>query len=79
MSAETSHHKTELHNRLGSLGWPSPVYDYGLNGNVWLCVVRINGGEFSRADGPSRSAASELAAKRACARLTQEGYPQRLR
>ncbi|KAI4294458.1 hypothetical protein K523DRAFT_239945 [Schizophyllum commune Tattone D] len=73
--------KTKLHNRVTGLKWPKPEFDFAgpFNGQggspqQWLCVVRINGGEWGRAYAPSRQAASEAASTVAYNALTRAGY-----
>ncbi|KAL1662830.1 hypothetical protein GGF50DRAFT_116644 [Schizophyllum commune] len=73
------HAKTRLHNRVGGHGWARPEYDWGgpfagATDRQWLCIVRINGAEWGRGYGASRSAASEMAATAAYNALVAQGY-----
>ncbi|KAI5892257.1 uncharacterized protein SCHCODRAFT_02748523 [Schizophyllum commune H4-8] len=75
----STHEKTKLHNRVTGLGWPRPELEYlsfprEPAAQQWLCIVRINKGEWGRAYGPSRQAASEAAATVAYDALTRAGY-----
>ncbi|KAL1700506.1 hypothetical protein EV121DRAFT_295150 [Schizophyllum commune] len=79
-SGQSPHMKTRLHNRVTGHGWDAPKVE--VSGPVrgeppasqWLCVIRINGAEWARAYGPSRSAASEAAATAAYNALLAQGY-----
>ncbi|TRM60391.1 hypothetical protein BD626DRAFT_571808 [Schizophyllum amplum] len=79
MASPSAHWKTRLHNRVKGYGWAQPVADFTPFGQpnncMWLCIVRINGEEFGRGDAPTKAAAGEIAAQRACAELDRRGYP----
>ncbi|KAL1713586.1 hypothetical protein EV715DRAFT_295940 [Schizophyllum commune] len=75
----STHEKTKLHNRVTGLGWPRPELEYvpfpkEPAAKQWLCIVRINNGEWGRGYGQSRQAASEMAANAAYNNLIQQGY-----
>ncbi|KAI5888743.1 uncharacterized protein SCHCODRAFT_02751789 [Schizophyllum commune H4-8] len=76
-----SHWKNRLHNRVAAYGWSTPTYDHvqtSVGGATrWIAIVRIDGAEWSRAEGSTMASADNDAACLAWQKLTAEGYPER--
>ncbi|KAL1747362.1 hypothetical protein HDZ31DRAFT_61279 [Schizophyllum fasciatum] len=64
-----NHDKTRLHNFVAGRDWEQPTYEYVPFGRadapMWLCIVRLRGGEIGRGDAPKKNVATDIAAKRA--------------